>query len=73
MIGLPPSVSGVAQVLTSADPLPDFDLHAPLGSLPLATSATVTFSSTFRRFARSAIHTFCSASAEPAYSISSGR
>ena len=40
---------------------------------PPTTSATVTFSSTLRRFARSAIHTCCSASAEPTYSISSGR
>jgi Flp pilus assembly protein TadD len=28
------SIPGVAQVFTSGDPLPDFDLHVPLGSLP---------------------------------------
>ena len=36
-------------------------------------SATVTCSSTLRRLERSAIHTCCSDSAEPTYSISSGR
>jgi len=41
LVGLIASVSGVAQVLTSADPLPDFDLHAPLGSLPLALKTTL--------------------------------
>ena len=38
-----------------------------------ATSATVTFSSTMRRFARSATQTSRSAAAGPAYSTSSGR
>ena len=35
------SISAVAQVFTSGDPLPDFDLHAPLGSLPLTFGARV--------------------------------
>jgi hypothetical protein len=30
------SVAGVAQVLTDGDPTPDFDLHCPILSLPLA-------------------------------------
>ncbi len=35
------SMPGVAQVFTSGDPLPDFDLHASIGSLPLAFDATL--------------------------------
>jgi tetratricopeptide (TPR) repeat protein len=35
------SIPGVAQVFTSGEPLPDFDLHASLGSLPLAFNATL--------------------------------
>jgi tetratricopeptide (TPR) repeat protein len=35
------SIPDIAQVFTSGDPLPDFDLHAPLGSLPLAAGATL--------------------------------
>jgi tetratricopeptide (TPR) repeat protein len=29
-------LSGVSRLLTSSEPLPEFDLHCPLGSLPLA-------------------------------------
>ena len=35
------SIHGVAQVFTSGEPVPDFDLHASLGSLPLAFDATL--------------------------------
>lgn len=37
MSGMP----GVAEVVASGDPVPDFDLHALLGSLPLAFQTTV--------------------------------
>jgi tetratricopeptide (TPR) repeat protein len=35
------TVPGVAQVLTTGEPLPEFDLHAPFGSLPLALKITL--------------------------------
>ena len=35
------SIPGVAEVLTTGDPLPEFDLHAPFGSLPLAFKTTL--------------------------------
>ena len=35
------NVEGVAQVVTRADPLPQFDLHCPLMSLPLALQTTL--------------------------------
>jgi len=41
LVRLMSAMPGVAQVLTSGDPLPEFDLHAPLGSLPLALKITL--------------------------------
>jgi tetratricopeptide (TPR) repeat protein len=41
LTGLMKSIPGVAQVLTAGDPLPEFDLHAPFGSLPLALKTTI--------------------------------
>jgi tetratricopeptide (TPR) repeat protein len=35
------AMPGVAQVLTYGDPLPQFDLHTPVGSLPLALGITL--------------------------------
>lgn len=35
------SIPGVAQVVTAGDSLPDFDFHAPFGSLPLALKTTL--------------------------------
>ena len=35
------SIPGVAEVLTTGDPLPDFDFHSPFGSLPLAFKTTL--------------------------------
>jgi tetratricopeptide (TPR) repeat protein len=35
------NIPGVVQVLTPGDPLPQFDLHAPMGSLPLAFKTTL--------------------------------
>ena len=41
LVSLMSSIPGVAQVLTAGDPIPEFDLHAPFGSLPLALKTTV--------------------------------
>ncbi|MGO9894986.1 MAG: tetratricopeptide repeat protein [Bryobacteraceae bacterium] len=41
LVRLMSAMPGVAQVLTSGDPLPEFDLHAPFGSLPLALEITL--------------------------------
>ncbi len=41
LVGLMSAVPGVSQVLTASDALPDFDEHAPLGSLPLLFETTV--------------------------------
>ena len=46
---------------------------ATVGIWPSMTSSRVTCSRTFRRLARTAIHTNCRCSAEPRYSIASGR
>jgi hypothetical protein len=35
------AIPGVTQVLTTGDALPDFDVHAPLGSLPMLLHATL--------------------------------
>jgi hypothetical protein len=35
------TMPGVVQVLTPGHPLPDFDVHAPMGSLPLAFGTTL--------------------------------
>jgi tetratricopeptide (TPR) repeat protein len=35
------SIPGVTEVLTTGDPLPEFDVHAPFGSLPLAFKTTL--------------------------------
>jgi tetratricopeptide (TPR) repeat protein len=40
LLTLAGSVAGVAQVVTDGDPLPAFDLHCPLMSLPLAFATT---------------------------------
>jgi tetratricopeptide (TPR) repeat protein len=41
LVRLMSAMPGVAQVVTSGDPPPEFDLHAPLGSLPLALKITL--------------------------------
>jgi tetratricopeptide (TPR) repeat protein len=41
LVRLMSAMPGVAQVLTSGDPLPEFDFHAPFGSLPLALNITL--------------------------------
>jgi tetratricopeptide (TPR) repeat protein len=41
LVRLMSAMPGVAQVLTFGDPLPEFDLHAPFGSLPLALKITL--------------------------------
>jgi tetratricopeptide (TPR) repeat protein len=41
LVRLMRSIPGVAQVITHGDPLPDFDFHAPVGSLPLVFQTTL--------------------------------
>jgi len=41
LVELMASIPGVADVITSTDPVPDFDVHAPLGSLPMLFSTTI--------------------------------
>ena len=41
LVRLMSAIPGVAQVLTTGDPIPDFDLHVPFGSLPLVFKTTV--------------------------------
>ncbi len=41
LVRLMSAIPGVAQVLTSGDPLPEFDLRAPFGSLPRALQITL--------------------------------
>jgi tetratricopeptide (TPR) repeat protein len=41
LVRLMSAMPGVAHVLSYHDPLPEFDIHAPLGSLPLALKITL--------------------------------
>jgi tetratricopeptide (TPR) repeat protein len=41
LVRLMSTMPGVAQVLTYGEPLPQFDLHSPVGSLPLALGITL--------------------------------